>query len=480
MTRAASSPRLRLSARPCIAGLVTAVQLLIMIYSAGLIGLLGSQLVSRAKTRLRGRGGFNQPTEGISMATWRSVRCLISTRCFCFLPVLVASLIGWAQPNLAAELAILYPQQIVEAPSGCGSCWLGVVQAVHRDRALIGDVDFIHEYTRNSAGRWVYQTTLDPAGPGEYYFANAALFGKVALVPGISFSGDPAHVYVLSRDSGTWQVVQTLIDPKPSVGSFGYFVAIGDRWAVIGAPAEDDGDGAAYAYRRLANGMLELEARLIAPDREPEPERSAHFGVSPLVNGDTVMIGAPEDRAGTGAVYVFRRTSAGWVPQQKLVASDAAAGDEFGTDIKVHGDVAIVSAPFDDFTPDPDNQWFHAGAVYVFSRTPAGWVQQQRLVNPEGPGGAFASSFASSGVALSAGKILALTQGRGDGPFENRTYLFERSGGQWRATAKLVGGPFRTTGEGFQVDLTDSTALINRYGNGLQSLSYDLYSYGGN
>ena len=46
-----------------------------------------------------------------------------------------------------------------------------------------------------------------------------------------------------------------------------------------------------------------------------------------------------------GAVYVFRFDGSTWVQEQKLVASDAEAGDIFGWSVGVSGDVAAKKSP---------------------------------------------------------------------------------------------------------------------------------------
>ena len=48
-----------------------------------------------------------------------------------------------------------------------------------------------------------------------------------------------------------------------------------------------------------------------------------------------------------GSVYVFAASiGTDWSQQQKLVASDAATGDEFGVSLSMAGDVMAVGARF--------------------------------------------------------------------------------------------------------------------------------------
>ena len=89
------------------------------------------------------------------------------------------------------------------------------------------------------------------------------------------------------------------------------------------------------------------------------------FGYSVSVSGDTVVVGACwDDTAGgadAGSAYVFVRSGTIWTEQQKLTASDGAAGDRFGESVSISGDTALVGAAFDDTVGGPDS-----GSAYVF------------------------------------------------------------------------------------------------------------------
>ena len=61
--------------------------------------------------------------------------------------------------------------------------------------------------------------------------------------------------------------------------------------------------------------------------------------------GDTAVMGAPAESSGRGAAYVFVRDALGWSLQQKLEASDGLAGDSFGTSVSVSGDHVAIGAP---------------------------------------------------------------------------------------------------------------------------------------
>lgn len=87
-----------------------------------------------------------------------------------------------------------------------------------------------------------------------------------------------------------------------------------------------------------------------------DPEGGEDFGKSVSINGDRAIVGADQDDdsgLNSGSAYTFRRDDNGtplnltddfWVQQSKLLASDGAAGDDFGSAVAIHGDWAFVGA----------------------------------------------------------------------------------------------------------------------------------------
>jgi len=60
--------------------------------------------------------------------------------------------------------------------------------------------------------------------------------------------------------------------------------------------------------------------------------------------------------------------------QAELLASDAAANDNFGWSVSVSGDTVVVGAPYHEVTD------VGQGAAYVFVRSGITWTQQQELL----------------------------------------------------------------------------------------------------
>lgn len=93
-------------------------------------------------------------------------------------------------------------------------------------------------------------------------------------------------------------------------------------------------------------------------------------------NGTTLAVGVPlEDGGGvdSGAVYVFTNSGSGWMQQTSLKAATATAGANFGESVALSSDgkILAVGAPFEDSG---------AGSAYIFTRSDtAPWSQQSRI-----------------------------------------------------------------------------------------------------
>ena len=89
-----------------------------------------------------------------------------------------------------------------------------------------------------------------------------------------------------------------------------------------------------------------------------------NFGRSVAIHGDTVVIGAYQyNNDGPGVVYVFRTTDGGatYSLVAKLTAADGYRGDRFGTSVAIDGGTIVVGASEDDDAGYNSN----SGSVYV-------------------------------------------------------------------------------------------------------------------
>ncbi|MDB6063374.1 MAG: sensor signal transduction histidine kinase [Verrucomicrobiaceae bacterium] len=146
------------------------------------------------------------------------------------------------------------------------------------------------------------------------------------------------------------------------------------------------------------------------------------FGWTLALSGDgnTLAVGAPfedsaavginqtqadENATDSGAVYVFVKSSGGWIQQAYVKASNTLTAANFGESLALsnNGNVLVVGAPFEDSaaTTINGNQTEHsaadAGAVYVFARSNSNWTQQTYIK----PSNTHASSYFGWSVGVS-------------------------------------------------------------------------------
>jgi hypothetical protein len=240
---------------------------------------------------------------------------------------------------------------------------------------------------------------------------------------------------------------------------FGNAVALdGDR-AIVGAWRADIGGepdrGAAYVFVRQDDEWVE-EAQLLAFDGA-EGDR---FGYSVALSGDTAVVGAPLVTVGNatfrGAAYVFQIIGGGWLPREKLLASDGAAHDQLGRAVAIQGDTLLAGAPSADI--DGTSQ----GAVYAYTRQGGLWSESQKLFDEEG---ALADLFGNA-LALTEDTALvgAYSANIGGNINQGAAYLYARVGGTWFLEEKLLASDGSDPDQfGWSVALEGDEALIGAW-----------------
>jgi len=163
------------------------------------------------------------------------------------------------------------------------------------------------------------------------------------------------------------------------------------------------------------------------------------FGSSVAISGDTIVVGAREDDTengtNSGSAYVYTRFGSGnttvWTEQAKLVASDGAAEDWFGYSVAINGDTIVIGGWFHDTEILED-----IGSVYVFTFSGSVWTEQAKLKSHDGiSNDRFGTSVAIDGDTIIIGADGDDTEfGRNSGG----AYLFTLLESIWTQQAKLL------------------------------------------
>lgn len=173
--------------------------------------------------------------------------------------------------------------------------------------------------------------------------------------------------------------------------------------------------------------------KLIASDAAP----GDHFGTSVSISGDWAAVGAWGDDDGganAGAVYIFQRSGATWIERTKLTALDSRANHGFsaGRGVSIAGGYLAVGALHD------GDKGADAGAAYIFKQSGNAWVQQAKLTASD------AAAGASFGAALSIrNEYLIVGAPKEHDPAteigaRGAAYIFKRSGTTWTQQAKVT------------------------------------------
>ena len=352
------------------------------------------------------------------------------------------------------------------APDGKKGDAFGTV-AVSGDTAVIGassDGEGSVYIFRNNGTTWNFQQKLK-ASDGQFadLFGGAVAISGDTLVVGAGGADIGANdiqgaAYVFVREGTTWSEQQKLVASDGAIfDGFGFSVSISGETIVVGAQANNIDNninqGAAYVFVRTGPTWSEQQ-KLTASDGASND----FFGQSVAVNGETIVIGAPQmdisANSDQGSAYVFVRTGTTWNLQQKLTASDGATADLFGGAVAISGETVVVGAFIADIGSSLDQ-----GSAYVFVRTGTTWSLQQKLTDLDG----MTESFFGCSVMIEGEVVVvgAFSTDLGNGVNQGAAYVFRRTGTVWEQVFKLTPlDPEESMQFGFSVAISGGVILV--------------------
>ena len=225
---------------------------------------------------------------------------------------------------------------------------------------------------RKAGDAWQQSATLTgpQAAVGDRFGASLALDGESLFV---GAGTDAVHVFRRSGTSWTLgeSVAATAVPGDPV--RFGAMAASGD-WLLVGKEVPGGGRGrggrgrggqtsepqpagAVYAFKRDTSGQFAYHSTLTSADANSAGDT---FGSSIAIAGAQALIGASGQASRAGVVHEFGLDADGtWKSQRTFAPTGVQDNEQFGTDIILIGDRAIVSAPGDAGG---------YGAVYIFRK----------------------------------------------------------------------------------------------------------------
>jgi hypothetical protein len=248
----------------------------------------------------------------------------------------------------------------------------------------------------------------------------------------------------------------------------GWSVAIDGNTAIVGANLADSShtnSGSVYIYLNDGAGNWTQQQKLIAdvirpdntnqpadvdelPDVVNESQRDSWFGYSVAIHGDVAVVGAPFydiniDTLDAGKIYLFERTGITWAPiaDFTIEPSPVNNGDWFGSSVSIHENTIAVGALSQG----------KSGQVYIYFRyTDGTWKQQsartantvlgiveQKTLNPLEPE---LEDWFGQSVAVYKNTIVVGSDGSDNSATgSGAAYVFTRDVNQnWNIQAKLL------------------------------------------
>ncbi|MFK8043886.1 MAG: T9SS type A sorting domain-containing protein [Crocinitomicaceae bacterium] len=276
------------------------------------------------------------------------------------------------------------------------------------------------------------------------------------------------------------EMIKAVASDRAADDLFGFTISLDGNRAAVSSILDDGVNtngatlidvGAVYIYELSGGTWLET-ARLVASDKDSIDR----FGCRISLDGDRILIGAylnDRDEFGgdtldnAGAAYIFDYIGGVWQEQAKLIASDRAIDDRFGYDVSLSGDKAAIGAFLNDTDESGNVVMSNSGAAYVFELTGGTWTETAKLVaSDRSPGNSFGLSLSMSGETIMIGSYFNATDAAGINFLTQAgsAYVFEKVGGVWTETAKLVASN-RESGDrfGHNVEMDENRAIIGAY-----------------
>ena len=264
--------------------------------------------------------------------------------------------------------------------------------------------------------------TANDGNSNDNFGAAVAVTDKFAIV-GAPLDDDKGKksgsAYIFKRRGQSWiQVAKLTADDATANRLFGWAVSLTNNYAIIGAWRDsEDGSysGSVYIFKHRKHRIHSWDqvAKLTADDAGARD----YFGSSVSATDNYVIVGADGDNDSTGSAYIFKRRGIFWDQVAKLTAFDGATKDLFGRSVSISNDYAIVGAPWD------DDDGLYSGSAYLYKRRGNSWNLATKLTASDAiPNAMFGDSVsATKGFA-----IVGATADDDNGLSSGSAYIYER------------------------------------------------------
>jgi hypothetical protein len=289
-------------------------------------------------------------------------------------------------------------------------------------------------FTRDASDHWKRTASLIATD------SDGAFGAKVALLDGKAVVASRTAIYLFVRQTnGQWQQKDKRTFKNASevrdLDWQGNLLVVG----VFGTGYPDvTTPNYAFAYDTSDTNTLRKIARFVPADAINTDWESSEFGARVAAYGSTAVVTAPGDNNGQGAAYVYNCSATSCTQTHKLVPIDGA-GEGFGSAVDMNGTYLVVGAELADKTGEDYASRF--GSAYVYTRSGKAWTLVQKL-HPTSEEmehyGYFGEDVTIQGSRLLVSAPSSTVVDSGVTTYGGLVFEYTLSGSQWSARAVLT------------------------------------------
>jgi len=311
--------------------------------------------------------------------------------------------------------------------------------------------------------------------------------GNTAIVGGYQDNGGAGAAWVFTRSGGVWSQQGSKLVGTGAVGLANQGISVSlsadGNTAIVGGNNDHGGAGAAWVYTRSGGVWNQQGAKLVGTGAVGTV---VYQGTSVALSGDgnTAIVGGPEDNHQAGAAWMYTRSGGIWSQQgAKLVGIGGLGAAQLGfsvalsadTTLVARGNIAMVGGPLDNSGGSGN------GAAWMFTQGSGMWGQQgDRLAGT----GAVEPAYQGTSVALSADGSTGIVGGSNDNSGVGAVWAYRGNGVTWSQPGlKLVGtGAGGSANQGTSVALSadGNTAMVGGYNDNSGAGAAWVYTQSGN
>jgi FG-GAP repeat len=282
---------------------------------------------------------------------------------------------SWSDPVLVAELRASNGDRLQ------GVAVSGNTIVVGAPAATVNGVQFqgcAYVFVE-AAGGWKNAHETAQLTSSDGYFNNgfglSVAIDKETIVVGASQAGTvgQGEAYVFTRPAAGWanatETAKLLSSNGQQYDDLGISVSVNGVTAAVGAAGVGHFSGAVYLYQETRGGWQNMTETAELTEGKSIPNETLGFSV--VIEGGTVVTGAPNLSGDTGRALIYLKPATGWqstTTPNAILTSREAKPDGFGISVAIKNKLIIVG----DLYASAGSRKF-SGAAFAYKKPASGW-----------------------------------------------------------------------------------------------------------